>query len=313
MLYLVKKMIGGKAKKVIMLLIWPWRNRFVLFDLKHKAIKGVNINYWADEENLGDAISPIIVQYMTEYHKKKHQSSCVENRESIRHIYAVGSIICAGIQDCTIWGSGILNSTILYRLKKRKLDIRAVRGPITQMLLVDYGFECPEVYGDPAVLMPLIYNENSLQKKFKISLVCHLNSWNNMSKEILMKEILNVKEYSSYKAEEIHIINVCTTDYKAFISDILFSELIVSSSLHGIILAEVYGVPAILLKPKGSILKYKDYYYSTKRFEFPIASNLSDLPAIVPSGIPDFSDMQKNIIDAFPYDIWCDEKNGTDK
>lgn len=48
----------------------------------------------------------------------------------------------------------------LFKDKKigRKPDIRAVRGPETRKLLINVGFDCPGIYGVPAVIMPLIYN-----------------------------------------------------------------------------------------------------------------------------------------------------------
>ena len=44
-----------------------------------------------------------------------------------------------------------------------------------------------------------------------------------------------------------HYIDVKTSDYRKFITEICQSKLIISSSLHGIILAESYGIPAIFL------------------------------------------------------------------
>lgn len=126
-----------------------------------------------------------------------------------------------------MWGSGLLNTHILNRLKNREIDFRAVRGLLTRIVLQDQGFMVPKLYGNPAILMPLIYNP-TVPTKYRISIITHMNE--------------NVDTDSEY-----HHINIVSDDYQTFIEEIKASELIVSSSLHGIILAEVYGVKAVLL------------------------------------------------------------------
>jgi hypothetical protein len=60
-----------------------------------------------------------------------------------------------------------------------------------------------------------------------------------------------------------------------FISAILRSEMVVSSSLHGLIVAESLGIPAILMRPPEAeaFRKYKDYYYGTGRYGFPVIND----------------------------------------
>lgn len=200
-------------------------------------------------------------------------------------MYAIGSIITAGCQDCTIWGSGCLNTTILSRLRSRKLDVRAVRGPLTRMVLMEHGYAVPEIYGDPAILMPLIFDPE-VEKKYKVSIIPHMN------------------EQEQYRQSACHFIDIRTVDYKKPIREIKESELILSSSLHGIILAEAYGVPAILLKPQVGMFKYMDYYYGTGRLEFPIAESVEEALTFAPPCIPDFAGMQEKLLTAFPIDLW---------
>jgi pyruvyltransferase len=55
--------------------------------------------------------------------------------------------------------------------------------------------------------------------------------------------------------------------WKTTVRDILTSELVLSSSLHGIIVAEAFGVPVRFVMPSGgeSLFKYEDYYAGTGR------------------------------------------------
>ena len=101
-------------------------------------------------------------------------------------------------------------------------------------------------------------------------------------------------------------LSALTADYHDVIDQIFNSRLIISSSLHGIILAEAYGRPAILLKDSETenLFKYNDYYYSTNRFSYPIVSSVEEALQMEPPSVPDLSEIRNNIINTFPYDLW---------
>lgn len=283
-LYL-KKIFGTHIKKVIIFCLFSQRNRFKLFNFSDRAQNNqVNLNYWWESHNLGDTLSPVIVNYLLSLrgiNPKIRVKGC-------RHLYAVGSVLTAGIQDCTVWGSGILNSTLTYRLEKRKFDIRAVRGPLTRTVLLDYGYKVPEVYGDPAIFMPDIYKPSSVTKKYHFGVIMHKD------------QIIEIPN-----GYDILSINICTDDYKDFIDKLNSVKIVISSSLHGIILAESYGIHAILLKPQKDIFKYFDWYYSTKRFDFPMANSIEEAIAIEPIGLPNnLLSLKESLKEVFPYDIF---------
>lgn len=280
-----KSIIGNKTKEFLMSLLFPMRNQFLLFNVTNKAIPHrVNLNYWCESNNLGDTLTPVIVNYMLSLRGIDPNQRVSKKK----HLYAVGSVLTAGIQDCTVWGSGILNARITNRCRNRELDIRAVRGPFTRAILMDYGYECPAIYGDPAMLMPEIYQPNVLpEKKYKYGVVMHKD-----------------QKFKVDETSDTLIIDICTADYKLFVNQILSVEKVISSSLHGIILAETYGVPAILLKPKVDILKYHDWYYSTGRYTFPVAKTIEEAKGMQPEELPQLDNIRKKLKDAFPYDLY---------
>jgi pyruvyltransferase len=101
-----------------------------------------------------------------------------------------------------------------------------------------------------------------------------------------------------------------TNDVEYVVSEICASEKIISSSLHGIIIAESYGVPAVFLQDREDALnfKYEDWYESTCRDVYPIAHNFDEACRIkseVPSNI---KDLQKTLIDTFPIDLYENNK-----
>ena len=81
-------------------------------------------------------------------------------------------------------------------------------------------------------------------------------------------------------------------------------DVVISSSLHGIILAEAYGVPAVLLKPQIDIVKYYDYYYSTGRINFPMADSIKQAMQIKPVELPELDELRARLKEAFPYDLY---------
>ena len=102
------------------------------------------------------------------------------------------------------------------------------------------------------------------------------------------------------------IISMNTNDYKSVIDKIVSCKKVYSSSLHGIILAEAYGVPAIFFRGIPAVIdfKYKDYYASTGRYDVPMANNLAEAMSFEAPELPDLSKLQQGLMDAFPYDLW---------
>lgn len=281
----IKKVMGESSKKVLTKLLFPFRNNFILFNISNRAKnEQVNLDYWNESNNLGDTLSPVVVNYMLGLKKIKPDVRIDEKK----HLYAIGSVLTAGIQDATVWGSGVLNAKLTYRLEKRKLDVRAVRGPVTRAILMDYGYSVPEVYGDPAIIMPEIYKAVPLKDRKKYGLITHKDY------------VLNEK----YEENKIARLNICTNDYQDFLNQLVSVDVVISSSLHGIILAEAYGVPAVLLKPQIDIVKYYDYYYSTGRINFPMADSIEQAMQIKPVELPELDELRVRLKKAFPYDLY---------
>ena len=251
----------------------------------------VNLHWYSTKrkdrlENFGDYLSVIVVHNVA----KQNGIDVYALQKKTKHLYAIGSIIFYGLQEATIWGSGLLHEAKKFRTPKiYKLDIRAVRGPMTRASLMKNGFSVPEIYGDPAILMPLFYTPQKLALKDYV-VIAHKNAFNSTS-------------------EKDKIVNILTDSCYKTIDEIVNSKLVISGSLHGIIIAESYGVPAILMSSilnlsDTDLFKYKDWYYSTGRKEFPVVHSLSEALQTPPPQLPDLSKMQKDIMKAFPIDLW---------
>lgn len=275
------------------LLYYLKRNRT---SLCHRPLRKhqVNLEWWDESANLGDALAPVLYSYML------HRKKISKNQKTKRtiHLMTVGSLIGMGNFDAVIWGSGIhtedMIRNVIDRRKYVRYDIRAVRGPVTAAVLRGAGYACPEIYGDPAVLMPLLYQPENIEKRYPVSVIRHYTD--------------TAGRTSGKMTEELHEIDICTKEYRGVIDEIKASELVISSSLHGIILAESYGVPALFLNEKHGrdkeLMKYLDWYYSTGRFDIRIAYGMKEAIRMDPMDTPDLKEMRKQLMASFPYDIW---------
>lgn len=164
-----------------------------------------------------------------------------------KYIISVGSIIGWGSGKRIVWGSGILFSN-------EKIDdgkFLAVRGEYTRNRLLELGYTCPPVYGDPALLLPVIFNPN-VKKKHKLGLIPHHTQFEHFS-----------KFEDSHKIKVINLIG----GIEDIIKEILSCDKIISSSLHGVIVAQAYNIPALWyeypqIKWHGENIKFLDYFSS---------------------------------------------------
>ena len=244
--------------------------------------------------NLGDTLAEPIIEFLL----KKYNLKC---KKFIlpKHLLSVGSVIGIENFNATIWGSGLISQDMAkYMVLKKypkyvKYDIRSVRGPLTKATMEKMGYNCPEVYGAPAIILPLIFNP-CVKKKYEISYIAHYND----------KTKTNIK---------MHLINIQTKDYRQFIKEVKASKMIISSSLHGIIIAETYGVPCVWLKkPFLDEFKYHDWYMSTQRKISNIccASTIKEalLIKVKKPPVKKIEKMRNEIINSFPYDLFIKNK-----
>jgi pyruvyltransferase len=195
--------------------------------------------YWWSAKNFGDVLTPIILEWLTG--KKVELAS----RKDSGKILAVGSVMAALKENDIVWGTGWHKHKMVTAPKGA--TFLAVRGPLTRKLIKG---NVPEVYGDPALLLPKIYFP-SVKKTHKVGLIPHY-----VEKPLL----------KATKGEKMIDIQA---DWKKVIEDILSCEMIISSSLHGIICAEAFGIPTawvqVSKKIIGKGLKFNDYFLATGR------------------------------------------------
>lgn len=234
----------------------------------------------AGYKNFGDALSPILVQEML-------GQPVISTGSTNSEMVAVGSLFAYGralYRDKTslmsieglktirlrlmnsvsppikVWGTGFLYESIPRNpLPIRSLDVRAVRGRYTLDILQRTGL-CAHgshvVFGDPGLFYASLLHELP-SKEYDLGVVPH---------EVDRYAGEFVVEALAKQGVRVKYIDVCD-DPLQVVSEIASCDKILSSSLHGLIVADSLGIPnrQMMLSYFGYtkdrfLFKFRDYY-----------------------------------------------------
>ncbi len=222
--------------------------------------------YWSRTRetlnNFGDALNPFILEALSGK-PVDHYNDCSQLRKCFSPmLFCIGSILernklshrlRAG--EIHVWGTGTRGESSLAHLKRAR--IHAVRGPLTRKKLLEEGIACPEIYGDPAVLLPQIIQPTQASPS-KISVMPHYVDVTQCQRWLIENGLV----------EQVNVIDVMSpiADVVAQISS---SGFLLSSSLHGLIVADAYGVANARIRFGNNIVggdfKFHDYFLSVDR------------------------------------------------
>ena len=251
--------------------------------------EGLPLYYWQQKNyvNFGDYLSLKLLERIV------NDPICVYKKEPNvfeKKLLAIGSILYFANEGDVIWGSGINGKKPdKNEYKFSQLDVRAVRGPLTrEFLKTNFDIEVPEIYGDPALLIPYFFPEFKKKEnpKYDYLIIPHYSEVNIFPK--------NKRDNIIYPTEPWNLI----------IEKILDSKFVISSSLHGIIVAEAFGIPARFLRVTENepLIKYQDYYYGTNRPNFKFATSVEE--ALLMGGEKPFECDLKKLYESFPFEFW---------
>ena len=205
----------------------------------------------------------------------------------------IGSVHMAFRAGDVVWGSGV-NGFFLDRLDSVELDVRAVRGPLSRTYLLDNGVKSvPEVYGDPAALLPSFRPDLiSTEPRSGSLFVPHFHE----SSGIYLPATPIGPLPDGIR------VQLPTRPVRECLTAISESQFVCASSLHAVIIAEACGIPARVVAPiHEPRFKYDDYYQGTGRSYQP-ASSIHEAVELGGQSPPVFD--AQALIDAFPVDLW---------
>lgn len=263
----------------------------------------IRLYWWAKKTNFGDLIGPWLVEMMTGRPTTniRHQAE----KDGITGLATAGSLIHSldrpGLE---IWGSGsicTLKADHIRTLADREpARIHAVRGWKTFKELNKLGWAAPRVFGDPASLLPRVYAPKRRDEvKGKVALVPHY-----MHKPL----------FAGLADETFHTVEV-QDQPDAVVDQIASARAVLSTSLHGVIVAQAYGVPWVWLRIRDAALlggdfKFEDYFTTIDRDGVRVATldpgAITDLNI---RAVSEFAYLPKpkltfdDLLEAFPFPI----------
>lgn len=244
----------------------------------------VELFHWQPKsgaQNFGDHLSHVVVSRLL----ARHELLLDETVSARRRLLAVGSILHFAQDNDVIWGSGVNGKIDENKHSFSHLDVRAVRGPLTRAYLSGKGISVPEVYGDPVLLLPTLF-PNRFKKSSRVE-YCFVPNLHDLAATAREKNVVSP-----------------LLPWNEVVNRIIESEFVISSSLHGLIVAEAFGIPAcyVRLSETEAIFKFEDYFQGTGRRNIPVAGSFADAHSL--GGAPSLSFDPNPLMNAFPVDLW---------
>lgn len=279
-------------------------------------MQAVSLNWCRGIKNFGDELSPYVVSKIT---GRKVKYATQEETS----LYAVGSILNYDVLrgNNIIWGAGTLTANALKLLpkifpvnrnipkairrifcrKSLKADVRAVRGRLTRKYLIESGVECPEVYGDPAIVLGR-YFQPDVYPIYDVGIILHHSQ----------EKAFGQLDFNKFSMRRISVKCPSVESVETTISEICHCKKIFTSSLHGLIVAQVYGVPAQWIQIKGARIhndpfhKFYDYFSGVglplERPSLLSVERIGELKDYMPKKVIINDKCIDSILSAFPYD-----------
>lgn len=253
------------------------------------ADQSIKLHWWRGVPNFGDAINPLIVGHVS-------GAEVVFAKPQKANLFAIGSMMQVVKRSrkevdedqppANVWGTGLLHPVFGHGFLD-KLDVHLVRGPITATLLQ----RKERRFGDPGLLIDSALPFNGT-KTDRIGIVPHHTQMDD-------------PEMLAFAASDpAYLLIDPRGDAQQVCHEIASCARIFSSSLHGLIMADAYGVPNRWIEPaKESWMKYHDYAASIGRTDMSFPLTIEEAPSAAFTDITyqdGISAARDALLDTFP-------------
>lgn len=242
----------------------------------------MKLYFWNAMNNFGDGLSPLLIEKLSGIRMDHAYPDKAD-------FVAVGSLFCDGswtryslkrgdtirdfvrylirrrhtrLSPAKIWGAGIMLHPRKRKpyLPLRSLEIYALRGKLTQKILSEIG-ACKAdqkiAYGDPGLLYPILLDKLP-EKVYDVAVIPHYKdaeSGRELHRQLVARGVNAV------------FVDVTNQDPLMPVRQIAASRTVLSSSMHGLIVADGFHIPNIRLalstydlSQEEADLKFRDYY-----------------------------------------------------
>ena len=204
--------------------------------------------------NFGDALSPLIstaISRLPCVHRNFDSASTrLVSVGTIGHSQRLGSL--------HFWGTGVdakfnaVDKSIgrFILPPETQFNIHALRGPVSRAAFAANGIDAPEIYGDPAWFLPRILAPK-VEKTHELGVIVHISELDGRAIDAKARE--NFLRYQGGASSGVRVISTfhhaSWEGFTAKLAEILSCKRIVSTSFHGLIIPQAYGIPALYFPP----------------------------------------------------------------
>lgn len=212
--------------------------------------------FYMRSPNFGDALNVVLHKAITQ------QEPTWTDPDRQGTILAIGSLAHCAKPGNVLWGTGAMSDDLELQCDHTTQAL-AVRGPLTAWLLQKKGVDVSAtVFGDPACLLPLYFpTPAALPDDFR-------------GYDLVIPHYTDVQRAMGCTWREGTKVVSPMTDARKLIDLIANAFVVISSSLHAIIVAEAYEVPAVWVEfsddVHGKGFKFIDYYLGS-HYSYPTA------------------------------------------
>jgi len=266
--------------------------------------------YYANVPNFGDKLNQVIIKEVFGYDTRRRlfltaNMSAIGSglgRFSLSNnpFIACAQLICGLLfPNVIIWGTGFISyshqNSFFYR---RKMQFYALRGVLSKRKVEE--ILCRTIHvslGDPGILSSFLIS--NVKKKYNVGIIAHYKEQDDPIFVELLKFYKNAV-FIDVKQDPINVI-----------TQISECNCILSSSLHGLIVADSFNIPNLHIvvtnKLLGDGFKFDDYYsayglvhkkidiYNEK---FPTEEEIKNQYSVSAKMV---QKMKQDLIDSFPY------------
>jgi pyruvyltransferase len=205
----------------------------------------IHLKQFSEVPNVGDRIGGLIVEALT----RRSVRLAGEAPLRVPNLIGAGSIAHWADERSWLWGCGLLARRM--KLRRRPAAVLAVRGHLTRAALEAQGVACGGVVGDVGLLLPEVIAP-APKREHRLGVVP-----NYVDRQ--------TRFVAKCRRDGVPVLDVHAAP-EAFVEQLTSCDRIVSSSLHGIVLAHAYGLEAAWVALSRSVLgrgfKFHDYYSS---------------------------------------------------
>ncbi|MCD6527972.1 MAG: polysaccharide pyruvyl transferase family protein [Desulfuromonas sp.] len=251
--------------------------------------------YWSSglkngRKNFGDWLSPKLCEAISGrpvIHAKHQQCDLV----------ACGSILQRlknhlWTRPVHVWGTGIIEEMPSFSTRHQ---IDAVRGKLTANMIKNRRIG---TLGDPGLLCGLLLPAKPIEKKFRVGIIPHYMDQQQPLVQTFIKQ------------PGVVFIDIFS-DTIEFLQQVAQCEVVLSSSLHGLVAADALQIPNAWIRlsdnVRGNDFKFADYYSvfgleEMQPYPFSAGTDVESLYNIYETyNRPQIDRIKQELLDAFPF------------